>query len=42
VRARVNSIWEFADSACLNPPSYGLDMGAMLRYGAKIAELFYQ
>lgn len=42
VRERVSGIWEFADSACLNPPSYGLDGGAMLRYGAKIAELFYQ
>ena len=41
VRARIAPIWEHADSACLNPPSYGLDTGAMLRYGAKIAELFY-
>jgi probable F420-dependent oxidoreductase len=41
VRSRVSAIWDTADSACLNPPSYGLDMGAMLRYGAKIAELFY-
>ncbi len=41
VRKRVAPIWETADSACLNPPSYGLDPGAMLRYGAKIAELFY-
>jgi probable F420-dependent oxidoreductase len=41
VRARVGAIWETADSACLNPPSYGLEMGAMLRYGARIAELFY-
>lgn len=42
VRERVSGIWEFADSACLNPPSYGLDAGAMLRYGARIAEVFYQ
>ena len=41
VRERVSAIWEFADSACLNPPSYGLDAGAMLAYGARIAELFY-
>jgi probable F420-dependent oxidoreductase len=41
VRARVSAIWEHADSACLNPPSYGLDAGAMLQYGARIAELFY-
>lgn len=41
VRTRIAPIWDHADSACLNPPSYGLDMGAMLRYGAKIAELFY-
>ncbi len=41
VRKRIEPIWESADSACLNPPSYGLDTGAMLRYGAKIAELFY-
>jgi hypothetical protein len=41
VRERVSAIWDHADSACLNPPSYGLDPGAMLRYGAQIAELFY-
>lgn len=41
VRERVSAIWEFADSACLNPPSYGLETGAMLQYGARIAELFY-
>jgi probable F420-dependent oxidoreductase len=41
VRKRIAPIWEHADSACLNPPSYGLDAGQMLRYGAKIAELFY-
>ena len=41
VRERVSAIWEFADSACLNPPSYGLEMGAMLQYGARIADLFY-
>jgi alkanesulfonate monooxygenase SsuD/methylene tetrahydromethanopterin reductase-like flavin-dependent oxidoreductase (luciferase family) len=41
VRERIAPIWEHADSACLNPPSYGLDPSAMLRYGAKIAEIFY-
>jgi len=41
VRKRVAPIWEHADSACLVPPSYGLDAGALLRYGAKIAEAFY-
>jgi probable F420-dependent oxidoreductase len=41
VRERIAPIWEHADSACLNPPSYGLDPGAMLRYGATIAEIFY-
>lgn len=41
VRKRVGAIWEFADSANLVPPSYGLDAGAMLRYGATIADLFY-
>ena len=30
-----------ADSASLGPPVYGLDGGAILRYYAKIAELFY-
>jgi hypothetical protein len=39
VRKRVSLIWESADSACLNPPSYGLDPGAMLRYGGR-SELF--
>jgi alkanesulfonate monooxygenase SsuD/methylene tetrahydromethanopterin reductase-like flavin-dependent oxidoreductase (luciferase family) len=42
VKERVSAIWEQADSACLNPPSYGLDPGAMLGYGARIAELFYR
>jgi len=41
VRTRVAKIWEHADSATLGPPVYGLDPGAILRYGAKIAELFY-
>ena len=41
VRKRIEPLWEHVDSACLNPPSYGLDTGAVLRYGAKIAELFY-
>jgi hypothetical protein len=41
VRERVSVIWEHADSATLTPPSYGLDVGATLRYSAKIAELFY-
>jgi probable F420-dependent oxidoreductase len=42
VRERVSAVWDYADSACLNPPSYGLEAGAMLQYGARIAELFYQ
>jgi alkanesulfonate monooxygenase SsuD/methylene tetrahydromethanopterin reductase-like flavin-dependent oxidoreductase (luciferase family) len=42
VRERVNTIWEYADSACLNPPAYGLEIGPMLQYGARIAELFYR
>lgn len=41
VRERVSAIWDHADSACLVPPTYGLDPGQLLRYGAKIAELFY-
>lgn len=41
VRKRVGRIWEQADSACLVPPSYGLEPGAILQYGAKIAALFY-
>jgi len=41
VKQRVSTIWEHADSACLNPPSYGLEPGALLGYGARIAELFY-
>ena len=41
VRARIAPIWEHADSACLNPPSYGLDAGAMLGYAGRIAEMFY-
>ncbi len=42
VRARIAPIWDHADSACLNPPSYGLDVGAMLGYAGRIAELFYR
>ena len=42
VRKRIEPIWEHVDSACLNPPSYGLDPGAMLGYGARIADLFYR
>lgn len=41
VRKRVELIWGSADSASLGPPVYGLDGGAILRYYAKIAELFY-
>jgi probable F420-dependent oxidoreductase len=41
VKKRVDLIWDTADSASLSPPVYGLDAGAILRYGAKIAELFY-
>jgi alkanesulfonate monooxygenase SsuD/methylene tetrahydromethanopterin reductase-like flavin-dependent oxidoreductase (luciferase family) len=41
VRARIAPIWDHADSATLNPPSYGLEPAAMLGYGARIAELFY-
>jgi probable F420-dependent oxidoreductase len=41
VRERVSAIWEFADSATLVPPAYGLDPGAMLQYSARIADLFY-
>ena len=41
VRERVSAIWEVADSATLVPPSYGNDVGTLLRYGAKIAEIFY-
>jgi probable F420-dependent oxidoreductase len=41
VHRRVSQVWEYADSACLNPPSYGLDAGAVVGYGARIAELFY-
>ncbi len=42
VRARVNAIWEHADSATLVPPTYDLDVRALLAYGARIAEIFYQ
>jgi probable F420-dependent oxidoreductase len=41
VRERVSGIWDHADSACLVPPSYGLDAGTLIRYNAKIADLFY-
>jgi probable F420-dependent oxidoreductase len=41
VRAQVERIWTIADSASLGPPVYGLDGGAIMRYGAKIADLFY-
>ena len=41
VRKRVELIWESADSASLGPPVHGLEVGAILRYYAKIAELFY-
>lgn len=42
VRARVAAIWEHADSATLVPPSYGLEPGALLQYGSRIADIFYQ
>ena len=41
VRERVSAIWDTADSATLVPPSYGLEPGALLQYGAKIADIFY-
>jgi len=41
VRERVSAIWDVADSANLVPPSYGLEPAALLRYAARIAELFY-
>ncbi len=41
VRERVAAIWDSADSACLVAPAYGLELGAQLQYGARIAEAFY-
>jgi len=41
VRKRVSLIWEHANSACINPPSYGLDPAAAAAYSMKIADLFY-
>jgi probable F420-dependent oxidoreductase len=41
VRERIAPVWEHADSVCLNPPAVGSDVGTMLQYGARIAELFY-
>jgi len=41
VRERIAPIWDHADSVCLNPPAVGMDLGAMLQYGARIADLFY-
>jgi probable F420-dependent oxidoreductase len=41
VRTRVERIWDAADSACLVPPSYGLDAGALMQYAGRIAATFY-
>jgi probable F420-dependent oxidoreductase len=41
VRARVERIWDAADSATLVPPSYGLDAGALMAYASRIATTFY-
>lgn len=41
VRKRVSLIWEHANSACINPPSYGLEPAAAAAYSMKIADLFY-
>ena len=41
VRERIAPIWEHADSACLVPPALGLETGAILQYGARIADMFY-
>jgi alkanesulfonate monooxygenase SsuD/methylene tetrahydromethanopterin reductase-like flavin-dependent oxidoreductase (luciferase family) len=41
VKARVDAIWEVADSACLMPPAYALAPEQLMSYGAAIAQLFY-
>jgi len=42
VRAKVEPLWEVADSVCFVPPSYGLEPAKLLAYGAAIAQTFYQ
>ena len=41
VKRRVELVWDSADSVSLGPPVYGLEPGALMRYLAKIAEIFY-
>lgn len=41
VKARVDSVWEVADSACLMPPAYALAPEQLMAYGMAIAQLFY-
>jgi probable F420-dependent oxidoreductase len=41
VRAKVEPLWDVADSLCFVPPTYALDTAKLLTYGAAIAQTFY-
>jgi alkanesulfonate monooxygenase SsuD/methylene tetrahydromethanopterin reductase-like flavin-dependent oxidoreductase (luciferase family) len=41
VRAKLEPLWDVADSVCFVPPTYALDTAKLLAYGAAIAEAFY-
>lgn len=41
VRAKVEKVWEVADSVCLVPPAYGLSTEQMMAYTGAIARTFY-
>jgi probable F420-dependent oxidoreductase len=41
VRARVEKLWESADSMTLAPPAVGLDAASIARHQAAIARMFY-
>jgi alkanesulfonate monooxygenase SsuD/methylene tetrahydromethanopterin reductase-like flavin-dependent oxidoreductase (luciferase family) len=41
VRARVEKLWQRADSMTLAPPAVGLDAGSIARHQTAIAKMFY-
>ncbi len=41
VRAKLEPLWQVADSVCYVPPGYGLDPAKFLTYAAAIGETFY-
>jgi hypothetical protein len=42
VRARVEKLWESADSMTLAPPAVGLDGTSIARHQTAIAQMFYR